>query len=1076
MSVDQPLLSGEPLAASDGRIVLDAALLKNLRKARGLSQEALADLCMQRQLAVSIASIKRAETGKVVLYRTARHLAALFEVELDSLIESLAPAPQAPAAPPPASTADSVRYVIALHIALATATSSTLSQLILEAVQRFGGRLAVTDATHVLAVFGLPQAFGSDAERCLRCAIELRSQLTVHGAAALAVRLLRWQDGHASAGESSMPDLKAGDDAPLYVARNTISQLAKRFEFASAADAPPGFRGFVRVLDTDDLGTPLIGRQSELRQFSAVADATREAMAGHIVYLRAMAGVGKSRLAAEFAALARADGFSTHRCEVLDAGSGAESWRAPLDQLACSLLGVSPGSSPELTASQLGLDADAAIFYRAMTDAPMNSDQMTLFAAMSHEVRERGMAGALLQLIVRSAERAPLLIAVEDVHWGDSYLFEALCALLSNTREAPVAWVLTSRIEHDPLDSALRPHLFDVPLTVLDLAPLATRDAQVLADQFEAVAPAYRIRCVERAQGNPLFLTQLLASPEHLLPDSLKHLIQTRVDALDPLQRRALRTAAVMGNRFELSLLREALGEGLYEPDAIGRNSLVRRVGPDTYAFVHDLVMHCIYESIDVVHQRRMHRALATVYRERDPALSAQHLYRADDPGAFDMMLRAIRDKLAAHQYEDALELTAQCSANDSTRYSSFTLALLKSQATAGLGHMGQAKLSYQHALMLAGRPQEKIEAVVGLATALNILEELDEEERLLDETLPLARSIKADASLGKLLYLKGNIYFPRGNFSECRRNHEEAVRYARSSGTTEVEARALSGVADSYYAQGRMQKAHEVFSACIAMCEQHRYINIEASNRSALGSTSLYLGQPDDAVADALQSAQLAHKIGNRRAEIVARMTAGWVLVAHADLGRAQAEVSTALELSRSMGATRFEPFLMESQARISWMKGDHALAERQVLEAARSVEQLKLHRFIGPWVLGTLALFTSDPAVRKKALLQGAAYLTRDCLAHNAYRFHVSAAEVALLDGDTIAAEFYADQLAASGEGEPCAWISHHVDLVRAYADWLQTPGEAQRAALLDLKSKAPALGFTQASPRLFQSIELL
>jgi predicted ATPase len=841
----------------------------------------------------------------------------------------------------------------------------------------------------------------------------------------------------------------------------------------------PGYLQFARVADADNRAqTALSGRASELRQFRAVAEAALESHGGHIVYLRAMAGVGKTRLSIELGELARQAGFGVHRCEVLDAG--ADSWRTPLGQLARSLFGMAPEDTGteaiDEGVAELRLPPESLIFHRAITGARMTSEQVSLYAAMSHAVRDQGLAQALQTLIMRRAAAQPLLLVVEDVHWGDAWLFEALGALLALTREAPVVWVLTSRIEHDPLESALRAHLFDLPLTVLDLAPLGARDALALADQFDEVEPSYRQRCVERAQGNPLFLTQLLASPDHHLPDSLKHVIQTRLDALAPQHRQALRTASVIGNRFELALLREALGDPHYEPEAAGRNSLVRRFGPASYAFVHDLVMHCIYESIDPDRQRNLHLELAALYREHDPVLSAQHLYRADDPGAFDMMLRAIRDKLAEHQFEAALELTAECSAKDSTRYSSFTLALLQSHATAGLGQMTQAKRSYQHALVLAGRPQEKIEAVVGLAATLNILEELDEEERLLDETLPLARSVDADASLARLLHLKGNIYFPRGNYAECRRHHEEAARHARASGMAETEARALSGMGDSYYAQGRMKKAYEVFSQCIAMCEQHRFINIEASNRSALGSTRIYLGQPLEAAGDALQSAELARKVGNRRAELVARMTAGWVLVATGELAHADEEVAQALELSRALGAYRFEPFLMESQSRIAWLRGDRALAERRIGEAAATVERLQLQRFIGPWVLGTLALFTSDAAVRKKALLQGAAHLTRDCLAHNAYRFFVSAAEVALLEGDVVTAGFYAEQLAGYAACEPCAWVDHHVALVRRYTGWLEAPGEAPRAELRQLRSRARQLGFAHAAPRLDEVLAAL
>jgi tetratricopeptide (TPR) repeat protein len=361
---------------------------------------------------------------------------------------------------------------------------------------------------------------------------------------------------------------------------------------------------------------------------------------------------------------------------------------------------------------------------------------------------------------------------------------------------------------------------------------------------------------------------------------------------------------------------------------------------------------------------------------------------------------------------------------------------------------------------------------VIGLATTLNILEELDEEERLLDDTLPLARSVNADAALGKLLYLKGNIYFPRGNYAECRRHHNDAVRYARASGASETEARALSGLGDSYYAQGHMNQANALFAQCIAMCGQHDYVGIEASNRSALGSTSLYLGHPQAAVDEALHSASLAHKVGNRRAEVFARMTAGWVLAGTGAFGQAEEEVARALALARSIGAVRFETFLMESQARISWHRGERALAERQIMAVADTVRRQQLERFIGPWVLGTVALFSSDPAIRQRALLQGAAYLTSDCLAHNAFRFFVNAAEVSLLAHDFVAAEFYAEQLAASASADPCAWTEHHVALIRAYRAHAQDGGGA--AQLRALHGQAQRFGFTYATPLLHEVLE--
>ncbi|SFU94800.1 AAA family ATPase [Pseudoduganella namucuonensis] len=1141
----------------DGRVLLDAALLKRLRKARGLSQEALADLCFQRQLCVSIASIKRAETGKIVLYRTARHLAQVFNVALDQMMAGAGPA--APADPgatddvppaalpariaaalaanaldhtfpvaspstgaavhaawpddgvaqvrPAAAVADDVvRYVVMLHVELATPPrpDSLAVRDIAGVVQQFGGRMVALRDRQLSAVFGLPQAYRSDAERCMRCAIELNRHLLTHGGRAMALRLARWEYG---AAEGRAPDLRlpgaGGRQAqpqaqahtvlpfrlPLYVARNLLPLLDQRFLFeecpAGHARELAGYLAFSKPAASDASRLPpLIGRYAETRQFKAVAESVVESQCGHVVYLRAMAGVGKSRLAQEFADIARQQGMRCHRAEVQDAGA-EHGWRAPLEQLARSLLGLgAPTASPGPQApansqaiaemvARLYLPADTALFYHVLTGVRLSGEQEALYSAMSHEVREQGWAQALRVLVLRLAMTEPQLIALEDVHWGDPYLFEALGPLLALSREAPVLWVVTSRVENDPLETALRQQMDDLGLTVFDLAPMAAREAAALADQFGDVDPAYRRRCVERAQGNPLFLTQLLASPGQHLPDSLKHLIQARLDGLPPAQTRALRMAAVLGARFQLDLLRDALGQPDYAPRD-GRDSLLRPAGGGEYGFVHDLVMHCIYDTIDPSQLRQLHKVAAEAWRTRDAAQCAHHLYRANDAGALDMMLAAIRGRLERHQFEAALDLTAACNAADSTSFSSFPLALLRAHASAGMGHMGNARQYYRHAMMLAGRPADRIEAVIGLAGALNILEELEEEERLLDETVPLALEIGAEAALGKLLYLKGNIYFPRGNYAECRRYHEDAARYAQASDTSETQARALSGVGDSYYAQGRMRKAHELFGQCLAMCERHRYVHIEASNRAALGSTRIYLGDAAGAARDALASAAIARQVGNQRAETFARMTAGWALVADGRLDQASQEVEHGLDLARALGSSRFETFLMESQARVTWLRGDHARAERQILATAQQMERLRLQNFIGPWVLGTLALFTRDPATRKRALLQGAAHLTRDCLAHNGYRFHLSAAEVSLLDGDTVAAEFYADQLAAYAAQESCAWIAHHTELIRVYAQWLRAPGDAPRARLRALHRQSADYGYTQAAPRLHLALQ--
>ena len=1079
---------------SDGRVLLNASLLKDLRKTRALSQEALAELCFNQQLCVSIASIKRAETGKAVLYRTARHLATIFDIALERLLtSSTQPLPPLPISGPivqvvpdthtaDLSTEDTIRYVIELQAAFAARSipASTAKERLERLALQFGGRTVLLSDTHLAIVFGYPRAYRSDAERCLRCAIALREEPSFPQCQGVTIQSTRWQ-GHYAENFLALPDRHDSEQpAPIYVEHDVGNQLSNRFAFSPALAYFPHYRLFDRTIADGDLYQPLIGRYTELRLFKSIVNATEECQAGHLIYLRGMAGLGKTRLSAEFAEIARQHHIQCHSCEVLD--NGADNWHAPLNRLARSLFGMTGvasadiGQTLEAVLARLKLPVEWNIFYRVLTAAEFSADQHMLYAEMSAEARTRGIVKSLQTLILRLSIRRPLLLTIEDLHWANAYLLEALGTLLTLTREAPIIWVITSRIENDPLETMFRPHLADRALTIFDLAPLNTAEAGMLADQFGEVDAAHRRRCVERAQGNPLFLTQLLSNPDTQLPDSLRHLIQSRIDGLDIVHRRALRIAAVMGNKFELQLLRLALNVPDYEPQDAGRNCLIRPCGPGNYMFVHDLVMHCIYETIEQEQRRYLHRILADLYRERDLRLCAQHLYRSGDQTARETMFQAIRAELGAFQFETALDLCIYCGKHDVYADVNFTLALLRAHASAGLGLMVQARESYQQALLLAVTPQEKLDVVVGLAAVLNILDELEEEERLLDNAIPLALAHRFDAALGRLLYLKGNICFPRGNFAEGRRLHEDATRYAQASGARETEARALSGIGDSYYAQGRMQKAHAVFSQCIDMCAQQPFLNIEASNRSALASTHIYLGQAESAIQDALSAVALSQRVGNRRSEIVSRLTAGWILLSSGKFDHAADAVSCGVELSRSLHASRFEPFLMESQARISWLQGKHILAQEQISLAAETVERLQLHQFIGPWIYGTLALLSNDSATRKKALSLGEKYLAADCVAHNAYRFLATAAEVALLEKDTSSALSYADQLARYSAVESCPWIEHHVELVRQFAIWLRSASNEHRDILIALRAQSQKLGFVYTTPFLYQKLAWL
>lgn len=1052
----------------DGKVFLNAESLKALRKQRGLSQEALAQLCLEHRLCVSIASIKRAETGKAVLYRTASHLARVYTSDLQELISRPAADPT-PIPGPDVFEEVERRNVLGLLLLMAEPLPEPLAAQVRALIDQFGGQQEDAD----LAIFGLPRAYGSDAVRCLQCAIGLAQLLDGH-CAALVIANREWPLGPRDepAHQRLLVLMRAGSHAPctpsVYVERSLGTHLGEQFVFQ-----PTGYVDGLLCLTHERHALrvaqyPLIGRRVEVQQFKATLETTLTYQSGHILYLRGVAGIGKSRLIQEFTDIAVQNQFACHAAMVLDFGVRGNA--TPLGQLVQSLLGLTAGAVPseaQLAAQmqQIRLPVELAMHYRTILAMPQPESTATLFGAMAHQARESGQIEAIRQLIMRSAVERPLLLVLEDIHWSSPALISTLVALLPDVQEAPLIWVLSSRFEQDPLEQALRPYLNGLPVTMLDLATMRPLEALALAQHAGDPDTDFHAQCVARAQGNPLFLTQLLlAGRGQSLPGSLKHLVQTKLDQLSAPQRRGLRVASAIGQYFSLGFLREVLQQPDHEVLDCVRQYIVRPTERDSYVFVHDLVMQGIYESMPAGQREEIHLAVAGCYGAGAPDLRAQHLHKARHPQAPAALLEVIGQRIASYQYHPALELIGICQRIDYAPRDEYRLQLLSGQCHAKIGQTPRAKLAFEAALELAGDQAQRVAAVIGLATALNVLEDLGAEEVLLDQAIAAARTAGVEDGLAELYYLKGNIYFPAGNFARSRELHELSQRFARSK---ETEARAMSGIGDSYYAQGRIVTAHKVFRACLALCEEHHLAEIEASNRFMLGTARIYLNETEGALEDALASAEQGRRVGNRRAEIVSRLTAGWALLSTGRAADARRQIEQGLELARQIGATRFEPFLSESLVRVLLLEGKPDEAHALALQAWEMVQRQKLQKFIGPWVLSTLALVEPDEAARNSAIQQGQALLDLGCVAHNVYRFHVSAIESCLMHGQPGQARALAERFAARVDEEPFPWASHHIALAHSSADWIEQPSPAHQAALEELMRAGHAAGLGWVMP---------
>src|SRR5262249_44984984 len=149
----------------------------------------------------------------------------------------------------------------------------------------------------------------------------------------------------------------------------------------------------------------------------------------------------------------------------------------------------------------------------------------------------------------------------------------------------------TTRVEGDPFDAAFRAGLHRGHLTVIDLAPLGAAEAETMAHAIRIEVDDFARRCIERAEGNPLFLEQLLraaAGPERL-PQSLQSVVLARLDQLTPLDRQALQAASVLGQRFETDDLAALINRRDYDSGELLRRQLVRPEGGGLL-FAHALI------------------------------------------------------------------------------------------------------------------------------------------------------------------------------------------------------------------------------------------------------------------------------------------------------------------------------------------------------------------------------------------------------------------------------------------------------------------------------------------------------
>jgi len=521
-------------------------------------------------------------------------------------------------------------------------------------IEARGGRIEKFVGDAVLGIFGAPIAHGDDAERAVRTALAIRDSLGEMNVvdreldlqARLAVNtgeVIVDLDARPEAGDSMVVGDVVNTAARLQSAAPANGVLVGRETYAAtrtavdyepappviakgkaapvaawlavAADAPAGQRTLSEA--------PLVGRARELDVLSRLWAQACEERRPHLVTVIGPAGIGKSRLAEEFAHFVQREGGRPLRGR--SAPYGDSSAYGAFAQHIKQVAEIFDNESADAVREKL----------RRVTDCDDElRDNLALFLGFEteREVDREGLFFAARQFVEQTARKQPTMLVFEDIHWADTSLLDLIEVLSSRTEDVRLLIVVLTRPELFADRPAWGGGLLSA--TALSLEPLGAGEALELATQLLARgAGEYAAHLAATAEGNPFFIEELAAvvaergSTEAAqdLPTTIRSILEARLDALEPDERAVLLDASVAGKVFWRGLIEKlqnrsvGIGEllGALEARGLIRREAVSRIqGEQQYSFKHGLIRQVAYASVPRARRRERHAEVARFLEE----------------------------------------------------------------------------------------------------------------------------------------------------------------------------------------------------------------------------------------------------------------------------------------------------------------------------------------------------------------------------------------------------------------------------------------------------------------------------
>ena len=690
--------------------------------------------------------------------------------------------------------------------------------------------------------------------------------------------------------------------------------------------------------------TPLVGRAAELGELVRFCESLSDEGSSGLAAIVGAPGIGKTRLLLELVDCLEGR-FDVHRGRCLSYGEGITYW--PIVEIFRSAAGILQSADRETSAALLdafleGLDTNDADELRTIASALSNligipTTPRGTYAAS--EISQAELHWGIRRALQLLAGRKPTAVIVEDLHWAEPTLLELISYLLADEGEGSLALICTARPEladEAPGFLGTRGRRLTVDLHTLGAEEAAAMLTDLTGDPAYASTPFARA-LIANAGGNPLFLeeTVRMLREEGLLelerwqademsdvpvPTTVQGLISSRLDRLDPQEKRLAHHASVIGAVFWAGAVAHlgALENAAAEDPGVGLSELERRdfvahlttstvADDEEYAFKHILMRDVAYGQVPKGRRAELHLGFSG--------------WVSRLPGSADEFV-----EIVAWHLEQACLLAREVARSP--------IDPPVREAATALADAGRR----------AERRESLREAHRYYSRGLDVLGDGHEELRL---ELRLRR-----AEMAMML----------GQLAEATDELHEVAERAGALGRIGVESEALLLLGDIDQRQGRPADAHA------RLPEAQRLANLAADPRLQVRAAFVlntfvgdYLGEFERAVENLRGAVAIAEEIDDHALVAEGHLRIAALLMSR-DLASADPELRRSLELAEDLGSHRLEAEAASWLGIVAYYRGRPAEAEQLCLQARTWFERTGDSYFQVQNIICGLAVFALE------------------------------------------------------------------------------------------------------------------